>query len=169
MLRNRLSLGFKAQKPVEYSATLPQMSLRQNLSGPLVSEGMIFGPTGRVVSRFTADMHGAWDGPKGLLKEHFTFASGDTQDRVWDLTTHPDGSFSGTAHDIVGRMRGETIGATTRMSYRLRLAPDAGGHVLNVVDWMYLSENGTILNRAQMRKFGIKVAELFATIRPKSP
>jgi len=27
-------------------------------------------------------------------------------------------------------------------------------------------ENGTIVNRSQMRKFGIKVAELVATIRP---
>ncbi len=167
MLKNRLSFGFKAQNPLEYSATLPQMSLRQHLAGPLVSEGMIYGPTGRVVSRFTADMHGNWDESQGRLVEHFTFASGDRQDREWDLTINNDGTFSGTAHDIIGKMRGETIGATTRMSYRLRLAPDAGGHVLNVVDWMYLSENGTILNRAQMRKFGIKVAELFATIRPK--
>jgi len=28
-------------------------------------------------------------------------------------------------------------------------------------------ENGTIMNRSEMRKFGVKVAELVATIRPK--
>ena len=52
------------------------------------------------------------------------------------------------------------------MRYKLRLAEDAGGHVLDVVDWLYLMENGTIVNRSQMRKFGIKVAELVASIRP---
>ncbi len=40
------------------------------------------------------------------------------------------------------------------------------GHVLDVTDWMYLMENGTIMNRSQFRKFGIKVAELVATMRP---
>jgi hypothetical protein len=46
------------------------------------------------------------------------------------------------------------------------LTKDAGGHALNVVDWMYLMENGVIINRSQFRKFGIKVAELVATMRP---
>jgi hypothetical protein len=52
------------------------------------------------------------------------------------------------------------------LRYRIRLTPEAGGHVLDVTDWMYLLENGTIINRSQFRKFGIKVAELVATMRP---
>ena len=39
--------------------------------------------------------------------------------------------------------------------------------MLDVVDWMYLTPNGTIINRSQFRKFGIKVAELFCTMRRK--
>jgi len=38
--------------------------------------------------------------------------------------------------------------------------------VLKTVDWMYLTPDGTIVNRSQFRKFGIKVAELVATLRP---
>jgi hypothetical protein len=38
--------------------------------------------------------------------------------------------------------------------------------VLDVTDWMYLMENGTIINRSQFRKWGVKVAELIATMRP---
>jgi hypothetical protein len=53
------------------------------------------------------------------------------------------------------------------LNYRLRLTPEAGGHVLKVTDWMYLMENGTIMNRSQFTKFGIKVAELVATMRKK--
>ena len=52
------------------------------------------------------------------------------------------------------------------MLYKLRLPPAAGGHVLDVTDWMYLGENGTVMNRSQFSKFGIKVAELIATMRP---
>jgi hypothetical protein len=54
-----------------------------------------------------------------------------------------------------------------QLSYRIRLPADAGGHVLDTTDWMYLVDNGTIINRSQFRKFGITVAELVATMRPK--
>ena len=54
-----------------------------------------------------------------------------------------------------------------QLRYAIRLTDAAGGHVLHTTDWMYLLENGTIVNRSQFRKFGIKVAELVATIRPK--
>ncbi len=53
------------------------------------------------------------------------------------------------------------------MNYRIKLPEDSGGHVLDTTDWMYLTGNGTIINRSQFRKFGIKVAELVATMRPK--
>ena len=48
----------------------------------------------------------------------------------------------------------------------LLLPEDAGGHILDVTDWMYLTENGAIMNRSEMRKFGVKVVELIATMRP---
>jgi hypothetical protein len=54
------------------------------------------------------------------------------------------------------------------LKYRIKLPKDSsGGHVLDTTDWMYVVENGTIINRSQFRKFGIKVAELVATMRPK--
>lgn len=38
--------------------------------------------------------------------------------------------------------------------------------MLDVADWLYLMETGTILNRSQMRKFGLRVDDLVATMRP---
>jgi len=57
-------------------------------------------------------------------------------------------------------------GAGVMLRYRLRLPEASGGHVLDVTDWMYLMQNGTIINRSQFRKFGVTVAELVATMRP---
>ena len=127
---------------------------------------MIYGPRGRVVSRFVARMHGEWDGSSGTLSEDFSYANGSTQARKWYLTMGNDGHFTATAEDIIGTGTGRQLGAMVQLSYRIRLPEDAGGHVLDVTDWMYLMENGTILNRSEMRKFGIKVAELIATMRP---
>ncbi|TDK48797.1 DUF3833 domain-containing protein [Antarcticimicrobium luteum] len=162
----RRALSFGAQRPRDYRGTGPAIDLRRSLNGPLTCEGVIFGPAGRVTSRFTARMHGAWDGASGRLSESFLYSTGARQDRAWDLRLGEDGRFSATAADVIGVARGEVSGAAIRMTYRLRLPADAGGHVLSVTDWLYLGENGTILNRSEMRKFGIKVAELFAVMRP---
>ncbi|WP_102222825.1 DUF3833 domain-containing protein [Acidimangrovimonas sediminis] len=165
LLRARL-FSFRAQRPDHYAATAPGFDPRTVLNGKLASEGVIFGPTGRVVSRFVATMEGRWTGRTGTLSEHFRYDSGTEQDRCWTLTLHEDGRLSATADDILGTGTGQASGATLNLKYRLRLPPQAGGHVLDVTDWLYLMPDGTIINRSQMTRFGLPLAELVATMRP---
>lgn len=164
----RRYLSFSAQRPDDYADTEPAFDIRARLNGPLLSEGVIYGPTGRVVSRFVARMEGEWQGNRGKLAEHFTYSGGDKQDREWALEISNDGRIKATADDIVGVGEGRQSGSTVLLKYRIRLAKDAGGHVLDVTDWMYLTDNGVIMNRSEMRKYGLKVAELVATIRPEA-
>jgi hypothetical protein len=89
------------------------------------------------------------------------------QDRKWTLTLGNDGSLKAEADDVIGAGRGIQKGSALELKYRIMLPDSAGGHVLDAVDWMYLVENGTIMNRSQFRKYGIKVAELVATMRRK--
>ena len=49
----------------------PAFDIRQHLSGPMTCEGVIYGPMGRVTSRFTANMHGHWDGDSGTAGRAF--------------------------------------------------------------------------------------------------
>ena len=164
-LRNRYA-SFAAQTPSDYVGKGPDFDLRRHLSGPLTCEGVIFGPTGRVTSRFVADMQGTWDGTTGTLAEVFRYDSGTVQHRAWTLALGPEGRIIATAADVEGQGTGRVEGSGVLLRYRIRLTPEAGGHVLDVTDWMYLLDNGAIINRSQFRKFGIKVAELVATIRP---
>jgi hypothetical protein len=163
-LRSRYA-SFLAQTPADYAGKGPQFDLRRHLSGPIQCEGVIFGPTGRVTSRFVADMKGEWQGNTGTLSEAFHYDSGTVQHRAWTLALGNSGAITATAPDVVGKGRGQAAGSGVLLRYRIRLTPEAGGHVLDVTDWMYLMENGTIINRSQFRKFGIKVAELVATMR----
>jgi len=160
--------GFRAQSPDDYAGQKPGFDIRERLNGPLACEGVIYGPTGRVVSRFVAEMNAVWDGDCGTMTEHFRYDNGTTQDREWTLVLNPDGTILADAPDLVGTGKGRQSGAGVMLNYRLRLSDAAGGHVLDTVDWMYLLDNGAIMNRSQMRKFGIKVAELVATMRPMS-
>lgn len=161
------NFGFRAQTPGDYAGRGPRFDMRQHLNGPILCEGVIYGPTGRVSSRFVADVEARWDGNVGVMKERFHYDSGAVQDREWTLTLGNDGSVKATAPDVVGTGYGWAEGAGVQLNYRIKLTDEAGGHVLSVVDWMYLMENGTIMNRSQFTKFGVKVAELVATMRKK--
>jgi len=158
---------FPAQRPADYaSAPGPAFDIKAHIDGPILCEGVVYGPTGRVATRFTADFHARWHGDTGTMTEHFRYDTGRTQDREWTLTLGPGGAVKATAPDLVGAGSGRQSGPTLRLAYRLRLPQEAGGHVLDVEDWMYVLENGVIINRSQFRKFGLKVGELVATMRP---
>jgi hypothetical protein len=161
----RRFIGFRTQRPADLAGTTPRFDLRAHLAGPILCEGVIYGPTGRVASRFVAEMEGVWEGNSGVLKERFHYDSGRIQDREWRLFLSNDGSIRAEADDVVGPGEGRAEGAGVQLRYRIKLDDEAGGHVLNVTDWMYLMENGTIMNRSQFTKFGITVAELVATMR----
>ncbi|SPF79668.1 DUF3833 family protein [Pseudoprimorskyibacter insulae] len=159
--------GFHAQRPEDYAKTGQAIDLRRDLSGPILCEGVIYGPTGRVVSRFVGDFHARWNGNHGIMEERFAYDSGRSQTRVWQLHLNDDGTLQAAADDLVGAGQGRQSGSAACLNYRIRLEEDAGGHVLNVRDWMYLAPNGTIVNRSQFRKYGLKVGELVATMRRK--
>lgn len=158
---------FVAQRPEDYEDDNPMFDVRQHLNGPILCEGVIYGPTGRVSSRFVADFNATWEGNRGLMKERFVYDDGSVQDREWHLELDHAGRIKASAPDVVGVGEGQQSGSSVLLRYNIRLPEASGGHVLNTVDWMYLTPNGTIMNRSQFRKFGIKVAELVATMRPK--
>jgi hypothetical protein len=159
-------LAFAAQKPEDYDGVGPAFEMREHLNGPILCEGVIYGPTGRVSSRFVADMDAKWTGDTCVMTEAFRYDTGETQDRIWTLNVTRDGVIEASAPDVIGTGHGRQQGSSVLLNYRIKLPESSGGHELDVTDWMYLIENGTIINRSQFRKFGVQVAELVATMRP---
>lgn len=157
---------FLAQRPIDYEgAPGPGFDLRTHLNGKMYCEGVIYGPLGRVSNSFVGEFDCHWEGNRGRMDEVFRYSDGSEQTRAWNLTLGNDGAIKATADDVEGMGEGVQCGNAVQLKYRFRLPEASGGHVLNVVDWMYLAPNGTIVNRSQFRKFGIKVAELVATMR----
>lgn len=166
MVAKNIFLGFRTQTPADYAKVGPAFSIKKHLSGEILSEGLIFGPTGKMTNSFVARMVGNWEGDVGTLTEDFTYSNGRKQSRKWFLKLGDDNSFTATADDIIGEARGVVSGSTISIEYTIILPEEAGGHTLTVTDWLYLTESGVIMNRSELRKFGIKVAELVATMRP---
>lgn len=160
-------VSFWAQRPDDYAGDDVTFDIRERLNGPIVCDGVIFGPLGRVSSRFTANFDASWDGNRGVMKEHFIYDGGTTQDREWRLTLLDNGQIRAEADDLVEPGSGHQKGGAVQLNYKIRLPESSGGHVLTTTDWMYLTPSGAIMNRSQFRKFGITVAELVATMRPR--
>ncbi len=167
LLKGRFA-SFMAQSPDDYTDG-PLFNMREVFNGPIECEGVIYGPTGRVTSRFEADFVASWDGNIGTVKEEFRYDSGNVQHREWKFTLGNDGSIQAEAPDVIGVGSGMQKGSAVQLNYNIKLTDEAGGHVLSTTDWMYMTPNGNVMNRSQFRKFGIKVAELVATMRPKRP
>ncbi|MEM7520201.1 MAG: DUF3833 family protein [Pseudomonadota bacterium] len=168
VIARRRFAAFYGQTPEDYQEGFPVIDIREHLTGTMICEGVIFGPMGRVTSSFAADFNIAWDGDTGVMDEVFRYNDGSTQVRQWRLLVHENGTFDMQADDVPGSGTGTMTGSAVQMVYPIKLPESAGGHVLSCVDWMYLTPDGTVMNRSQFRKFGFKVAELIATIRPKA-
>lgn len=159
--------SFLSQRPEHYSdGAAGDFDIRKELNGPVSCEGIIYGPLGRVNSRFAANFDCTWEGNQCRMAEVFRYDDGSVQERAWNLQLGNDGHIRATAEDVVGEGSGVQCGDAVQLKYKLRLPEASGGHILDVTDWMYLTPGGTIVNRSQFRKFGIQVAELVATMRP---
>ncbi|CUH88972.1 hypothetical protein PH5382_02916 [Phaeobacter sp. CECT 5382] len=166
MIAKTFLFSFRFQSPSDYTETGPEFDLTTHLSGEILSEGLIFGPNGKMTNSFVAKMVGTWEGDSGTLTEEFTYSNGKSQNRKWFLTLGPGNTFTATADDLVGEGQGIISGSTVQLTYEIILPQESGGHTLQATDWMYLTANGAIINKSEMRKFGLKVAELVATMRP---
>ncbi len=160
-----LLFDFRSHDIDDHAARTPVLDLRDYLSGPVAAVGVFLGLSGRLDRRFTADMTGRWSGNRGTLEERFRYGDGNTVERCWKLEFSDDESFCATAHDIDGTARGVQRGNAAVMRYRLRISRPRGEIVVRMEDWFYLLEDGTLINRAHMFKWGFKVGELLASFR----
>lgn len=158
-----------SQEINQYSAERPALDLANYFNGKVIAHGIFQNRSGQVVKRFTVDMDSRWDGNQGVLDEHFTYSDGKTERRVWRLTKHADGHYTGTADDVVGTARGQTAGNAFQWAYTLKLPVDGSVYEVQFDDWMYLVDDRVMINRATMSKFGIRLGEVTLSFHKPAP
>lgn len=144
----------------DYAKETPVLELRDYFNGTLDAYGIFTDRSGKVVKRFTVVMTCTWNGDAGVLDEAFSYSDGTTQRRIWRLTRHANGRYTGRADDVVGSAEGQQSGNAFNWTYTLALAVD--GRVIDVQfdDWMYLLNDKVMLNKAAMRKWGFALGEV---------
>lgn len=152
--------GCASPQVTDYAQERPQLELDRYFNGRILAHGIFQQRGGEVVRRFTVVMDCLWEGHQGVLDEAFTYSDGSTQRRIWRLTKHADGRYTGTADDVVGEAQGQTAGNAFRWNYTLRLPVDGKEYEVQFDDWMFLVDDRVMLNRATMRKFGVTLGEV---------
>ena len=148
------------QKVENYKDTEPKMDIKEYFNGPIKAWGIVQDWKGKVVSRFDVDMVGSWEGDKGKLEEEFRYYNGEAQHRTWNITKVSEDRYIGKASDIIGEARGEEKGSAVNWGYEMDLEVDGSTYRIKFDDWMWLMNDGVLINRSYLKKFGFTVAEL---------
>ena len=152
--------GCASPQVTDYAQERPLLELDRYFTGRVLAHGVFQKRNGAVARRFTVVMDCHWEGNQGVLDEAFTYSDGTTERRIWRLTKHTDGRYTGTAGDVVGEAQGQTSGNAFRWNYTLRLPVDGKEYEVQFDDWMFLVDDRVMLNRATMSKFGVTLGEV---------
>lgn len=146
---------------------LPERMLRMEefFNGRLWAHGVLCDRRGRVRRRLRIEMQALWEGDWGRLQESYVFDDGERQQRTWSLRRFPEQDgvrrYEATGADVVGVARGRARGSELRWSYLLEIPVGRRRVRLRMDDRMYLVGDALLLNRIELRKFGVRVASLY--------
>jgi hypothetical protein len=144
----------------KYVGEVPNLSLKDYFSGDLKAWGIVQDRDGNIIKRFEVTMNGSWNGPDGVLDEDFIYSDGKKQKRIWKLKDLGNGEFEGVADDILDKATGKSHGNAFYWSYYMDLPVDDTTYRIRFDDWMWLMNDGVLINRSYMRKWGFVVGEI---------
>ncbi len=150
-----------------------KLNLEEFFDGELVAFGQFQDIFGTVRRRFEVQISGDWNGERLLLTEDFLYEDGSTEQRVWTLVKTGEDSWRGTAPGVIGEATGVEDGDRFNWQYEIDLpVPSADGttETLRVTfnDWMWLTADNRLFNRAYMRRAGIDIGDVSISFEKQS-
>jgi hypothetical protein len=152
-----------------YKGSEPPLDLKKYFTGEIKAWGFVQDHKGHVRRRFDVTITGTWKGNVGTLEEHFNYYDGETQKRIWTIKKIADQHYVGTAGDIIGEAKGQVEGNAMRWIYQMDLPVGDKTYKITFDDWMFLMNDGILINRSYLKKFGFTVAELTLFMQKQNP
>lgn len=144
----------------DYRGSEPAFSLQEYFTGQTRAWGLVQNYRGQVVRRFSVDLCGYEQGGELVLDEDFVYDDGETQFRQWRINSAANGQWQGRADDIIGVAEGEEAGFALQWAYQMDLEVDGSQYRVSFDDWMYRLDEQHVFNRADIKKWGVTVAEV---------
>ncbi len=155
--------------PEQFANAEPRFVLEDYFAGRTRAWGLFEDRFGTVRRQFTVDIVGTWDGKTLVLDEAFVYDDGETDSRVWTITKLSENRYSGRATDVVGEATGRASGNALNWRYTLDLKAGNRTWRVNFDDWMFLQQDGILINRARVTKYGLDVGWVTIVFSPIPP
>ena len=139
---------------------MPGRDTGVDLAGHTRARGLFEDRFGRLRRRFEVEMHGAWKGGLFVLDESLRYDDGTLETRTWMVTPTAGGRFTATCPDCLGLAHGTCSEGMVRTLYRFRLQLQSRVVIVDFDDRLYRIDDDFAVNRATMRKWGIRLGEL---------
>nr|WP_281392817.1 DUF3833 domain-containing protein [Roseospira goensis] len=141
----------------DFKGTEPTFVLEEYFPGKTYAWGIFVDRFGKLRRQFQVEIDGTWDGETLTLDEHFDYADGETDRRVWRITkTGPD-TYEGRADDILGVANGRIAGNALNWTYDMNLEVGNSTWKVHFNDWMWLQPGGVMINRATVSRWGFEI------------
>ncbi len=160
--------GCSGMQIEDFRGARPEFVLEDYFQGETLAWGLFEDRFGEVKRQFTVHIDGSWDGKTLILNEDFVYNDGETENRVWSVLKTGDNTYEGTTENAVGRALGYREGNAFNWKYDFNLKVGDGYWKVHFDDWMFLQPDGTLLNKATVTRWGIKLGTVFLAFR-KTP
>jgi len=152
--------GCSTMKLNAFQNNKPVLKLEEYFKGKTIARGLFEDRFGNVKKSFKVDIDGTWDGKFLVLKENFIYNDGSKEYREWKLEKIGSNKYQGFADGVVGLASGETSGNAFNWRYDFNLQIGTSKYKVSFDDWMFLQDNGFLVNIATVSKFGITLGKV---------
>ena len=149
----------------EYKNGEPTLLLEEYFGGKTRAWGLFEDRFGNVQRQFIVDIDGSWDGSTLTLNEDFLYNDGETENRVWVIKKSGENRYSGTTQQSIGEAQGALAGNAFHWEYDFNLKVGDGTWKVHFDDWMFLQSDDTLLNKATVTRWGIKLGTVYLSFR----
>lgn len=149
----------------DFSGADQTLRLEEYFLGETTAYGIFEDRFGKIRRQFKVDITGTVEGDTLTLVEEFDYSDGEQDTRTWTIDILGDGRYRGTANDVPDTAQGQAVGNAFNWTYRVDLKVGDGTWNVGFDDWMYLLQDGVLLNRAYVTRFGLRIGEVTIAFR----
>jgi hypothetical protein len=146
--------------------TAGRFEITRFFEGRTTANGVFEDRSGRLRRRFRATFVGGWaDDGLFVIDEDFLYDDGIHEKRQWRIRRLAGGRFTATCGECIGEADGITGDQDWRMTYKFRLRLAKRSIVVAFDERMYRVDAGVAINRATVRKWGVRLGEVTIVFR----
>ena len=143
----------------------PRFVLEDYFDGKTKAWGMFHDRFGNLKRSFKVDITGTLDNETLTLDEKFIYNDGEKESRIWSIKILGNNKYSGTADDVIGEATGISSGNALNWKYKLNLKVKESTIAVDFDDWMFLQDDNILMNRAEVKKWGIVLGVVSITFK----